>query len=178
MNRTSGVSDLQARLQKTAETERQEVEAIVQSEIKKLSKNLRGIVAHELYTIESDTKVWSRRLSAAALKAWARPIVIGLLIFLGICVGSWGLTQWYAIQIQNLIERRDVLTVQYNESLDAMRLQSERQQTLLDQTWGVWLHEAEDGTRYVVLPDGTTIDSINRWPHTVQGQPAVRLSSE
>ena len=78
MNRTSGVSNLQARLQKTAETERQEVEAIVQGELKKLSKNLRGIVAHALYTIESDTKTWSRRLSAAALKAWARPIVIGL----------------------------------------------------------------------------------------------------
>ena len=50
--------------------------------------------------------------------------------------------------------------------------------TRTDQTWGVWLHEAEDGARYVVLPDGTTIDTINRWPHTVQGQPAVRLSSE
>ena len=167
MNRTSGVSDLQARLQKTAETERQEVEAIVQGELKKLSSNLRGIVAHALYTIESDTKTWSRRLSAAALKAWARPIVIGLLIFLGICVGSWGLTRWYAIQIQNLIERRD-----------AMRLQVERQQTLLDQTWGVWMHEEEDGTRYVVFPDGTTLDIVNRWPYTVQGQPAVRLSIE
>ena len=167
MNRTSGVSDLQARLQKTAETERQEVEAIVQGELKKLSKNLSDIVAHELYTIERDTKIWSRRLSAAALKAWARPIVIGLLIFLGICVGSWGLTQWYAIQIQNLIERRD-----------AMRLQVERQQTLLDQTWGVWMHEEEDGTRYVVFPDGTTLDIVNRWPYTVQGQPAVRLSIE
>ena len=167
MNRTSGVSDLQARLQKTAETERQEVEAIVQGELKKLSGNLRDIVAHALYTIESDTKTWSRRLSAAALKAWARPIVIGLLIFLGICVGSWGLTQWYAIQIQNLIERRD-----------AMRLQVERQQTLLDQTWGVWMHEAEDGTRYVVFPDGTTLDIVSRWPYTVQGQPAVRLSIE
>ena len=54
----------------------------------------------------------------------------------------------------------------------------ERQQTLLDQTWGVWMHEAEDGTRYVVFPDGTTLDIVNRWPYTVQGQPAVRLSIE
>ena len=167
MNRTSGVSDLQARLQKMAELERQEVEAIVQGELKKLSSNLKDIVADELYTIESGTKIWSRRLSAATLKVWARPIVIGLLIFLGICVGSWGLTQWYAIQIQNLIERQD-----------AMRLQVERQQTLLDQTWGVWMHEEEDGTRYVVFPDGTTLDIVNRWPHSVQGQPAVRLSIE
>ena len=93
-----------------------------------------------------------------------------MLIFLSIRIGSWGLTRWYAIQIQNLIESRDALTVQIE--------QQTRLDQLLDQTWGVWLHEAEDGTRYVVLPDGTTIDNINRWPYTVQRQPAVRLSIE
>ena len=178
MNRTSSVSDLQARLQKMAELERQEVEAIVRGELKKLSSNLKDIVADELYTIESGTKTWSRRLSAAALKAWARPIVIGLLIFLGIYVGSSGLTQWYAIQIQNLIERRDALRIEYDQRQAAMTLQSERQQALLDQTWGVWLHEAEDGTRAVVLPAGTIIDNLDRWTYTVQGQRAVRLSRD
>ena len=104
-----------------------------------------------------------------------------MLIFLSIRVGSWGLTRWYAIQIQNLIESRDALMVQYNERREALTVQIEQQtrlDQLLDQTWGVWLHEAEDGTRYVVLPDGTTTDNINRWPYTVQRQPAVRLSIE
>ena len=104
-----------------------------------------------------------------------------MLIFLSIRIGSWGLTRWYAIQIQNLIESRDALMVQYNERREALTVQIEQQtrlDQLLDQTWGVWLHEAEDGTRYVVLPDGTTIDNINRWPYTVQRQPAVRLSIE
>ena len=103
-----------------------------------------------------------------------------MLIFLSIRVGSWGLTRWYAIQIQNLIESRDALMVQYNERREALTVQIEQQtrlDQLLDQTWGVWLHEAEDGTRYVVLPDGTTIDNINRWPYT-ERQPAVRLSIE
>ena len=62
--------------------------------------------------------------------------------------------------------------------MSSHRKNAERQQTLLDQTWGVWLHEAEDATRYVVFPDGTTLDIGNRWPYTVQGQPAVRLSIE
>ena len=178
MKRTSSVSDLKARLQKRVELEHKEIEAVMESALNTLSRNCNAIVRRELSTIESDTQVWSRRLSAAALKAWARPLLVGLLLFLGICAGSWGLTQWYALQIQNLIERRDALTIQYNESLDATTLQIERQQALLDQTWGVWLHEAEDGARYVVLPDGTIIDNLDRWPYTVQGQRAVRLSRD
>ena len=38
MNGTSSGSDLQARLQKRAEQERQEIEALTQSELKKLAK--------------------------------------------------------------------------------------------------------------------------------------------
>ena len=38
MNGTSSGSDLQARLQKRAERDRQEIEALTQSELKKLSK--------------------------------------------------------------------------------------------------------------------------------------------
>ena len=61
-----------------------------------------------------------------------------------------------------------------------MTLQIEWEQTRLDQllalTWGVWLHEAEDGARSVVLPKGTPLD--NGWPYKVQGQSAVPLLSE
>ena len=52
--------------------------------------------------------------------------------------GSWGLTRWYANNIQNLIQRRAALTRQV-----------EREQTRLDQlraqTWGVGLHECVTG---------------------------------
>ena len=58
--------------------------------------------------------------------------------------------------------------------------QVEREQTRLDQlraqTWGVWLHEAEDGARSVVLPKETPLGK--NWPWKVQGQPALLLSSE
>ena len=167
MNETSSMSDLQKRIQKRVEQDRQQMEAVVQSELKKLSENLNRIVKRELLTIESDTKVWSKRLSVAALKAWSRPIGVGLLIFLGIFVGSWGLTQWLSSSVESHIEARA-----------AIRLEIEQEQRTLDQlraqTWGVWLHEAEDGGRHVVLPRGTFED----WPWTVQGQPAIRLSSE
>ena len=167
MNETSSMSDLQRRIQKRAEQDRQQIEAVVQSELKKLSENLNRIVKRELLTIERDTKVWSKRLSAAALKAWSRPIGVGLLICLGIFGGSWGLTQWLSSSVESHIEART-----------AIRLEIKREQRTLDQlraqTWGVWLHEAEDGGRHVVLPQGTFED----WPWTVQGQPAIRLYSE
>ena len=167
MNETSSMSDLQARLQKKAEQDRQQIESVIQSELKKLSENLNRIVENELYIIGRDTKVLRKRLSMAVLKAWAGPIGVGLLIFLGIFVGSWGLTQLLSSSVENHIEART-----------AIRLEIEQEQRTLDQlraqTWGVWLHEAEDGGRHVVLPQGTFED----WPWTVQGQPAIRLYSE
>ena len=167
MNETSSMSDLQRRLQKRAEQDRQQIEAVIQSELKKLSENLNRIVENELYIIGRDTKVLRKRLSMAVLKAWTGPIGVGLLIFLGIFVGSWGLTQLLSSSVESHIEARA-----------AIRLEIEQEQRTLDQlraqTWGVWLHEAEDGGRHVVLPQGTFED----WPWTVQGQPAIRLYSE
>ena len=62
----------------------------------------------------------------------------------------------------------------------ALTRQVEREQTRLDQlreqTWGVWLHEAEDGARSVVLPKGTPLGK--NWAWKVQGQPALLLSRE
>ena len=63
---------------------------------------------------------------------------------------------------------------------EALRLEIAQAQTALDQlqaqTWGVWLHEDAAATRYVVLPMGAL--EVEGWPWTVQGQPAVLLSSE
>ena len=71
--------------------------------------------------------------------------------------------------MQRLVERQE-----------ALRLAIAREQQTLEhlqaQTWGVWLHEAEDGTRYVVLPQGTL--AVEEWPWTVHGHSAIRLSSE
>ena len=69
MNGTSSGSDLQARLQKRAEQERQEIEALTQSELKKLADNLRQSVQDEMYIIVRDIKDHTRWMNAAL---WGR----------------------------------------------------------------------------------------------------------
>ena len=75
MNGTSSGSDLQARLQKRAEQDRQEIEALTQSELKKLAKNLRQSVNDEMYIIVRDIKEHTRWMNAALWGAWLRSVV-------------------------------------------------------------------------------------------------------
>ena len=105
----------------------------------------------------------------AAVARWLRSLGVGLCVCLGIFGGSWGLTQWQSSRVQRLVERQEALRLAI----------AQEQQTLAQlqaQTWGVWLHEAEDGGRYVVLPQGTL--EVEEWPWTVHGHSAIRLSSE
>ena len=167
---SSGTSGLTARLQQQAAQERHQIEAVIQIELATLSAHSKAIVQRELATIERDIQRGSQRLRTAALSAWTRPVVIGLLLLLGICGGSWGLLQWQSSRVQRLLETQE-----------ALRFAIANEQQALDQlqaqTWGVWLHEAEDGTRHVVLPAGTFSRDVE-WPWTVRGQPAVPLLSE
>ena len=105
-------------------------------------------------------------------RAWLRPLVtslvVGLSLFLGILGGSWGLMQWQSSRVQRLLETQETYRRAIAEEQRAL-------EQLQAQTWGVWLHEEADWTRYVVLPRGTLNED---WPVTVLGQPAIRLSSE
>ena len=92
-------------------------------------------------------------------------IIVSILLI--ICGASWGLMRWQLNRVQNLLETQDTLQLEIAEAQTAL-------DQLQAQTWGVWLHE-EDGMRYVVLPRGTLDED---WPLTVDGQPAIRLSSE
>ena len=97
-------------------------------------------------------------------------LVIVVSILLIICGASWGLMRWQLNRVQNLLETQE-----------ALQLEIAQAQTALDQlqaeTWGVWLHEDADATRYVGAADG---DARGRGLAVgpVQGQPAVLLSSE
>ena len=167
MNGTSSGSDLQARLQKRAERDRQEIEALTQSELKKLADNLRQSVQDEMYIIVRDIKDHTRRMNAALWRPWMRSVAVGVCLFLGICVGSWGLTRWLSNSIENLIETKAVFQVEIKE-------QRRTVERLKETTWGVVLHEGEEGRRFVVLPAG----SLPNPPWTVGGRPAVPLFSE
>ena len=167
MNVTSSGSDLQARLQKRAERDRQEIEALTQSELKKLAENLRQSVNDEMYIIVRDIKDHTRWMNAALWRPWLRSVAVGVCLFLGICVGSWGLTRWLSNSIENLIETKAVFQVEIKE-------QRRTVERLKETTWGVVLHEGEEGRRFVVLPAG----SLPNPPWTVGGRPAVPLFSE
>ena len=89
---TSNRSDLTSRLQRRLKTERPAIEATAARELKVLAESA-------LRTIEADTAAATGRTRAVLLRAWVRPLVIGLSLSLGICVGSWAAMRllWTAI---------------------------------------------------------------------------------
>ena len=100
------------------------------------------------------------------LRAWLRPLVFGLSLFLGICGGSWAAMPWLWTTIEHRIETLAVLHV----DIDQARVTLDQ---IEDTTWGVTLREI-DGERFVVLPAG----ALSNPPWTMGGRPAVKLSSE
>ena len=121
----------------------------------------------EAYIIVRDIKDHTRRMNAALWGAWLRSGVIGVCLFLGILAGSWGLTRWYSNHIQSLIETKAMLEIEIQEARQTV-------ERIEETTWGVVLHEGEQGRKFVVLPKRT----LDYPPWTVGGRPAVPLSSE
>ncbi len=163
---TSTPNELTSRLRRRLEAENREIEETVASELRRRGKSLSAVVDGALRTIEADTAEGIGRLSAVLRRAWLRPLVVGLSLSLGICVGSWAGTRWLWTTIERQIE-----------VLVALRLDIEEARSTLarmeDTTWGVWFRES-DGERFVVLPAGT----LSNPPWRVGGRPAVKLSSE
>ncbi len=166
MNTTSNPNDLNARLKSRMETDRRQIEEIATNELRLLGANLRAVARDALHTIEGDTAATVGRVRVILLNAWLRPLVVGMSLFLGFSGGSWGLMHWLSTTIQSRIETLATLDVQIEEARETL---AEIEQT----TWGVTLLEI-DGERIVVLPDGTLANP----PWTVDGRPALKLSSE
>ena len=163
---TSNRSDLTSRLQRRLETERAEIEATAARELKVLGESLRGVAESALRTIEADTAAATGRLRGMLLRAWFRPLVIGLSLSVGICGGSWAAMHWLWTTTQQQIETLTVLRVDIEQARATL---AEIEET----TWGLELMEI-DGERFVVLPAGTL--SNPSW--SVGGRPALKLSSE
>ena len=166
MSTTSHPNDSTARLRSRMAADRRQFEEAAASELRRFGESLRAVVNDGLHSIEADTGVTVARTRVMLLNAWLRPLVGGLVIFLGISGGSWGLMRWLAAGIQSRIETRATLDVQIEDARETL---AEIEQT----TWGVTLLEI-DGERFVVLPDGT----LERPPWTVDGRPALKLPSE
>ena len=104
-------------------------------------------------------------MSALLLRAWVRPLVIGLSLSLGICGGNWAAIRLLWTAIEWMVETLAALTVDIEQARDADR---DRGDDL-----GLELPEI-DGARFVMLPAGTP----DRPFWTVSGRPASKLSSE
>ena len=163
---TSSANDLTGRLRKRLETERREIEELTASELERLAENSRRVARSALNTIERDTEEATGRVRELLLKAWLRPLIVGLSLWLGFFAGSWATMRWLTGSIQARIETRTEL----NRNIeDARRTLAQ----LEVDTWGVVFHEIE-GERFVVVPDGALADP----PWRVDGRPALKLSNE
>ena len=166
MERTSNANDLTERLRRRLENERREIEELTASELGRLGENSRRVARNALSTIEHDTEEATGRMRELLLKAWLRPLIVGLSLWIGICAGSWATMRWLARSIQDRIETAAELDFDIEEA----------QRTLAQMevdTWGVALLEIE-GERFVVVPDGALGDP----PWRVDGRPALKLSNE
>ena len=100
------------------------------------------------------------------VKAWLRPLIVGVALWLGIFVGSWATMQWLSRSIQDRIEERSLVDVQIAGGREMV---AEIEET----TWGVGLREIDE-VRYVALPRGTPVLTA----FTFDGRPYVELSRE
>ena len=166
MSTTSDPNDLSARFQSRMAADRRQFAEAMASELRRHGERSRAIVNDALRSIEADTGVSVARTRVMLLNAWLRPLVVGLMIFVAISGGSWGLMQWLSAGIQSRIETLATLDVQIE---DARQTRAEIEET----TWGVTLLETDRG-RFVVLPEGT----LEHPPWTVDGRPALKLPSE
>ena len=163
---TSSGNDLTDRLRRRLETERREIEELTTSELKRLAESSRRAARNALSTIERDTEEATRRMRALLLKAWLRPVIVGLSLWIGFFGGSWATTRWLAGSVQARIETRAELN---RDIEDARRTLAQ----LEVDTWGLVFHEIE-GERFVVVPDGV----LDRPPWRVDDRPALKLSNK
>ena len=161
----TSINDLSARIQQRIETQDRKLDEIDERKLQLYGERWDAIVNDKLPIIdaamekvngrildtlrrtEAATETGIGRLHGLLRRAWLRPLVIGLSLFLGICGGSWGLLQWQSSRVQRLLETQETYRrgiAQEQRALDQLQAQ----------TWGVWLHEDADATRYVVLPRG------------------------
>ena len=166
MARTSTANDLSDRLRKRLENERREIEELTASELKRLGENSRRVARNALATIERDTEEATGRMRELLAKAWLRPLIVGLSLWLGFFGGSWATMRWLAGSIQDRIERLATANVRIEEAHATLA-------ELEADTWGIALREIE-GERYVVLPFGTWVDP--GWE--VRDRPALKLLNE
>ena len=148
------------------EHERREIEELTASELERLAENSRRVARSALRTIERDMEETTGKMRELLVKAWLRPFIVGLSLWIGICAGSWATMHWLARSIQDRIE---TLAMEDLKIAGGREMLTEIEET----TWGVGLREVR-GERYVTLPAGTPVVTA----FVVDGRPYLKLSRE
>ncbi len=143
-----------------------QTEEMAARELARLGASLSAVASGALRSIEADTAEATERMRALLLRAWLRPLVVGLSLFLGICGGSWVTMRWLSRSIDYRIETLAEVSVRIERARETL---AEMEET----TWGVTLREIS-GERYVALPAGTP----GRPSFTMDGRPYMKLSRE
>ena len=55
-------------------------------------------------------------MRALLLKAWLRPLLVGLILWLGICGGNWATMHWLSTRIQARIQTAAALDLGIEEA--------------------------------------------------------------
>ena len=137
------------------EAERQRYEALITNELEKLGASASSAASNAQRSIESALEDVVDRQVSALKWSWLLPLAAGITLFLLISLGSWGLARWQSSRIRAR-----------GETLERLDLELEERTRTLQQlnagTWGIRLHEAENG-KYIVLPPGSrTLDHNDR----------------
>ena len=136
---TSSQSDLTERLRQKLETERLEIEKTATRELRRLGKSLNGVASDALHSIEADMAASTGRMHVLLMRAWVRPLVMGLSLFLGISGGSWATMHWLSASIESRIRTVAVLNVNIKQARETLA-------QLEETTWGVTLNGRSTGS--------------------------------
>ena len=169
MNKPSHAKDLSINLDEEDRKREQEYEQRFQSSMERVLKSFNDTGERGLATIERTTADWNRRLNTLAFAGWMRPLVLGLSISLGIYGAHWAAKRWTADQVKSLTSRKATLQAEIES-------QEKTIETLKEKTWGVLMHEDDEG-RFVVFPKGEVdMDEWKGW--TFRGRAAWRLKDQ
>ncbi len=91
-------------MRRRLENERREIEELTASELERLGENSRRGARNALGTIERDTEEATGRMRELLVKAWQRPLIVGLSLWLGTFGGSWATMRWLSRSIRNRIK--------------------------------------------------------------------------
>ena len=166
MNETSSPGDLTSRLRSRLKADRRRIEDEAARELARLGENLSAVASGALRSIEADTAEATGRMRELLMKAWLRPLVVGMSLFLGIRFGSWATMHSLSRIIDARFETLTEVNIRIHHARETL---AEMQET----TWGVELMEIS-GERYVALPAGTP----GRPAFTMDGRPYLKLSNE